>query len=133
LNQGAEKLIWGYPDSDSLSVGLSIDVGPAPVTEVGGLIAVEPDSVMTVPLAYELPWKTVRSLGENRYEYRLLAQKQPGIDSDVVIGTVNLPAGAQLLDVSPNPTATNSNWLKFEFNLDTDKEVVVGFMVEPSN
>ena len=127
LNQGAEKLIWGYPEPDSLSLDLSTDVGPAPLTEVGGFIAVAPNSVMTVPLAYRLPWKTVRALGENTYEYRLLAQKQPGIDTDLVNVALELPPGSEVIRSSPAPKAKNGNWLSFQFELDTDTQVIVSF------
>ena len=39
--------------------------------------------------------------------------------------------GAELFDVSPEPSAQNSQWLKFEFRLDSDKEMVVEFDVLP--
>ena len=127
LNQGAEKLIWGYPDTGSLSLGLSTDVGPAPLTEVGGLIAVAPNSVMTVPISYQLPWNTVRQLGENNYEYRLLVQKQPGIDTDLVNVSIELPPGSEIISSSPAPVATTGNWLIFRFQLEADTQVVVSF------
>ena len=133
LNQGAEKLVWGYPDPDSLSLGLSTDVGPALLTEVGGLIAVAPDSVMTVPLSYQLPWKTVRALGGNNYEYRLLLQKQPGIDTDLIEVALELPPGSEVISASPAPIAQNGNWLSFKFELDADTQVVVSFRTPDGN
>ena len=133
LNQGAEKLIWGYPEPDSLSLDLSTDVGPAPLTEVGGFIAVAPNSVMTVPLAYRLPWKTVRALGENTYEYRLLVQKQPGIDTDLVDVALELPPGSEVIRSSPPPKAKNGNWLSFQFELDADTQVIVSFRTPDVN
>ena len=133
LNQGAEKLIWGYPDPDSLSLGLSTDVGPAPLTEIGGFIAVAPDSVMTVPLSYQLPWKTVRALGGNNYEYRLLLQKQPGIDTDLIEVALELPPASEVINASPAPIAQNGNWLSFKFELDADTQVVVSFRTPDGN
>jgi hypothetical protein len=133
LNQGAEKLIWGYPEPDSLSLGLSTDVGPAPLTEVGGFIAVAPKSVMTVPITYRLPWKTVRSLGNDTYEYRLLVQKQPGIDNDLVNVSIQLPSGSKVINSSPVAGATNGNWLNFRFQLEADTQVIVVFRTRGSN
>ena len=133
LNQGAEKLIWGYPDPDSLSLGLSTNVGPAPLTEVGGFIAVAPDSVMTVPLSYQLPWNTVRALGGNNYEYRLLIQKQPGIDTDFIEIALELPPGSEIIKSSPAPEATKGRWLSFRFQLEADTQIVVSFRAPDSN
>ena len=90
-----------------------------------------PGTVTTIPLEYKLPWETVRPTGENSFEYRLLVQKQAGVDQDIVTVSLGLPSGAELVDVSPKPSAQNSQWLKFEFQLDSDKEVVVGFKVLP--
>jgi len=127
LDPGSEKLIWGYPDADSGRLGLTADVGPARPTEVGGYIAVAPDSVTTIPLEYQLPWETVLSTGPDSFEYRLLVYKQPGIESDQVRVAVELPAGTDLLEASPEPTARSGRWLSFSFGLDTDKLVVVSF------
>jgi hypothetical protein len=127
LNQGAEKLIWGYPDADSLSLTNSADVGPSRLTEIGGFIAISPDSVMTVPLEYRLPWETVRSTGRNTYEYRLKIDKQPGIDTDTVRVAVQLPPGSDVITVSPEPQTTDGEILGFEFLLNTDKQVTIAF------
>ena len=133
LNQGAEKLIWGYPDPDSLSLGRDADVGPARLTEIGGFITVAPNSVTTIPLEYQVPWETVRSTGPDTFEYRLLLQKQSGIDRDIVYVAVEVPAGAEVLSVSPTPNGVNQRWRGFEFLLDTDKEVVVSFRMPNNN
>ena len=133
LNQGAEKLIWGYPDPDSLSLGLSTDVGPAPLTEIGGFLAVAPDSVMTVPVTYSLPWKTVRTLGNNTYEYRLSVQKQPGIDTDLVTVAIELPPGSEVINSSPAPAATNGDWSRFRIDLKADTQVIVTFRTPDGN
>ena len=127
LNQGAEKLIWGYPEADSSSLVRSADVGPARLTEIGGFIAVAPDSVVTVPIEYRLPWGTVRSTGEDSYEYRLRIEKQPGIDNDTGQVLVQLPGGASIIAVSQEPVTNDDGRLVFEFNLDTDKELAITF------
>lgn len=130
LNQGSEKLIWGYPDADSLSLKSTTDVGPSRLTEIGGFIAVAPDSVVTVPLEYQLPWEIVRSTGPDSFEYRLLLDKQPGIDDDDVMVAVQLPTGADLISVSPEPVSNSGGLLGFKFTLDTDKQVTVAFTIK---
>ena len=53
------------------------------------------------------------------------------MDQDIVTVSLGLARGAELVDVSPEHSAQNLQWLKFEFQLDFDKEVVVGFNVLP--
>jgi hypothetical protein len=127
LHEGSEKLIWGYSDADSGSLVRDADTGPARLTEVGGYIAVEPGSITTIPLEYQLPWKIVRPREGASFEYRLLLQKQPGMDRDQVSVSVELPRGAELLDASPTPTSRNGRSVAFNFPLDSDKEVSVVF------
>ena len=132
LNQGGEKLIWGYSDADSRSSDRSVDVGPARLTEIGGFIDVEPDSVVAVPLEYRLPWETVRSTGPSSYEYRLLIDKQPGIDDDIVNVLVELPPGSEVISVSPEPKVNEGGRIGFELFLDTDKELSIAFTAKGS-
>ena len=80
LHPGAEKLIWGYPNADSASIVRNADIGPAAFTELSGYIVAEPGSTTTIPIQYQLPPGILRSIGPNIYEYRLLVQKQPGMD-----------------------------------------------------
>jgi hypothetical protein len=127
LHEGSEKLIWGYSDADSGSLTRDADVGPARLTEVGGYIAVAPGSITTIPLEYQLPWTIVRSRDQNFFEYRLLVQKQPGMDRDQVSVTVELPPSTKLLEASPPPTRRDGQWVGFDFPLDSDKEVVLTF------
>ena len=127
LNQGGEKLIWGYSDADSRSLDRRVNVGPARLTEIGGFIDVEPDSVVAVPLEYRLPWETVRSTGPSSYECRLLIDKQPGIDDDFVTVVVQLPPGSEVIAVSPEPKTSDDGRMGFEFRLDTDMQVSVAF------
>jgi hypothetical protein len=127
LHEGSERLIWGYSDADSGSLVQDADTGPARLTEVGGYIAVEPGSITTIPLEYQLPWKIVRPREGASFEYRLLVQKQPGMDRDQVSVSVELPPGAELLDASPTPTSRNRRSVVFNFLLDSDKEVSLVF------
>ena len=78
LHEGSAKLIWGYPDADSASVVPNSDTRR--LTELGGFIAVEPGSATTVPIQYHLKPGILRPTAPGVYEYRLLVQKQPGVD-----------------------------------------------------
>jgi hypothetical protein len=127
LHEGSEKLIWGYSDADSGSLVRDADTGPARLTEAGGYIAVAPGSITAIPLEYQLPWAIVRSKDLNSFEYRLLVQKQPGMDRDNVRVTVELPPSTKLLEASPPPTRRTGQWVGFDFPLDSDKEVILTF------
>ena len=130
LHQGALKLIWGYPDPASSSIVPSADTGPSRLTELGGYIEVEPGTVKTVPISYQLPSKILRSTAPNVYEYRLLVQKQSGMDQDLVSLEVGLPPDSELLSTSPGFNSRRGPWLVFNFTLKTDTEVVVSFRVK---
>lgn len=130
LHEGAEKLIWGYwgsQEADSGSLVREADVGPARLTEVGGFIAVEPGSVTTIPLEYQLPWEMILATGQGSFEYRLLLQKQPGMEQDRISVAVELPLGTEVLKTSPESAGRSGGWVTFDFDLDSDKEVVVAF------
>ena len=127
LHEGALKLVWGWPDADSRSQIQNADTGPARLTELGGYVAVEPGSVTTIPIRYRLPDEFIRSTAPGVYEYRLLIQKQPGMDSDKVSLAVELPPGSELLATSPNVNSIHGKWLLFDFTLEADTTVVVSF------
>ena len=127
LHEGAEKLIWGYPDPDSGSLVQGSDVGAARLNEIGGFIAVEPGSIATVPVDYQLPWKMVLSTGQGIFEYRLLIQKQAGMDTDRVSVRVEPPPGTEIVHTSPEVSRRSGRSVIFDFPLDSNKEVVVVF------
>ena len=130
LHQGALKLVWGYPDADSASVVPNADTGPARLTELGGYIAVEPGSVVTVPISYRLPPEILRSTAPDVYEYRLLIQKQAGMDQDQVSLAVQLPPDGELLRTSPEFNSIQGRWILFDFTLETDTIVLVSFQTK---
>ena len=127
LHEGSLKLIWGYPDADSGSVMPNADIGPARLTELGGYVAVEPGSVMVIPIQYELPSEILRSTAPGVHEYRLLIQKQSGMDRDRVTIEVELPAEARLLQTSPEFNSRKGRWIIFNFQLVADTTVAVSF------
>ena len=127
LHEGALKFIWGYPDADSRTVVRNADTGPARMTELGGYIVVEPGSAATVPIQYRLPAQIVRPTAPGAYEYRLLVQKQPGMDSDRVRIAVELPSDSELVETSPEYNSRQGRWLLFDFTLYSDTTLVVSF------
>ena len=132
LTEGALKLVWGYPDADSASVVPNADTGPARLTELGGYLVVEPGSVSTVPIQYRLPPETLRSTGPDAYQYRLLIQKQPGMDEDRVSLGIRLAPGAELLQTSPDFNSRQGNVVFFDFTLLSDTTVTVSFKMPQS-
>ncbi|MBI4200058.1 MAG: DUF4012 domain-containing protein [Chloroflexi bacterium] len=127
LHEGSEWLVWGYDPADSLTVISSPRGGLAGFTEVAGYLVVEPQTSVTLPLAYQLPASVVRSLGGGVYEYRLLVQKQPGTPVEPVSVLVRLPPGAELVSTSLAPTARTREWVRLDFSLAQDTTVVVSF------
>jgi len=130
LHEGTLKLIWGYPDADSATTVPDSDTGPSRLTELSGYIAVEPGSVTTIPIQYKLPPEVLRSTAPGVYEYRLLVQKQPGIDHDQVSLAVQLAPNAELLETSPRYSSIRGQWLLFDFTLESDTTVVVSFQMK---
>ena len=127
LHQGSEKLIWGYPDPDSASLITQVKMGSGRFTEVGGYIAIEPGSIITVPIRYQLNSEALRQTADGAYEYRLLIQKQPGIDRDHITVVVDLPPEAELTSTSLSLTARRGQMLLFDFTLQEDTLIAVSF------
>jgi len=82
-----------------------------------------------VVVGYQLPNDVVRATGPDTYEYRLLVQKQPGIDTDVVSVSVRISLETEVTNVSPVPISVTNGWLGFEFLLYQDTELMVSFRV----
>lgn len=127
LHEGSEWLIWGYEPVDSLSVISSPRGGQAGLTEIGGYLAVEPQSSVTLPLRYQLPWNVIRSIGGGVYQYRLLVQKQPGVPVEPVTLFLRLPEGAQLASAFPEPTGQADTWIRMDLDLVGDATFTVNF------
>ena len=127
LHEGTEKLIWGHRDINSAQVITHAGSGLRGLVEVGGYVVVEPGTVLTLPLAYELHPNVIRGVGSGQYEYRLLLSKQPGIDDDRVSIRVQLPAGARVVASSPPSARASGNTVTWEHTLVRDAELVVVF------
>ena len=80
-------------------------------------------------VGYQLPNDVGHATGPDTYEYRLLVQKQPGIDTDVFSVLVRIPRETEVTNVSPEPTCATNGWLGFEFPLNQDTELMVSFRV----
>ena len=87
------------------------------------------DCCAVVVVGCQLSNDVVRATGPDTYEYRLLVQKQPGIDTDVVSVSVRIPPETEVTNVSPEPTSATSGRLGFEFPLNQDTELMVSFRV----
>lgn len=72
---------------------------------------------------YRLPPSAVSVVGD-RWQYRLLVQKQPGTVGHALRVVVQLPAGAKLLATAPAASRSGDR-LTFELALTTDQEIAV--------
>lgn len=128
-HEGAEKLIWGYRDLDTARVETHAGSGLTGLVEIGGFVVVEPSQVVTVPVRYELSPVIMRSVGAGRYEYRLELLKQPGVDRDLLDIEIRLPAGSELLALSPSDAKATERGAAWTGQLTGDAELVVVFEV----
>ncbi|GBD10374.1 hypothetical protein HRbin23_00015 [bacterium HR23] len=127
LHEGTEKLAWGYTDAETLRILRHTGEGLTGLTEVGGYLTVESGTVVTVPLRYRLSPQVLLPLGEGRYAYRLLVQKQSAVDDDQIAVAVRLPEGAGLLQATPQPTQRQGQWLVWRTTLLADTTFLVVF------
>jgi hypothetical protein len=129
LHEGTEKLSWGYIDLDTTSVVRQTGGGLSGLTELGAFVTVEPDSSTTLPLTWELEPSVVRKTGPGVYEYRLLVQKQPGMNNDRVTIAVKLPSGAVPVRLPPDTIQPGSGWVLLNSTLTTDLTFAVSFRI----
>ena len=127
LHEGSEKLIWGYSETDSANITLDRKLGATQLTELGGFIVVEPGSITTIPVRFSLSKEAIRSTADNTYEYRLLIQKQPGVEENQITVAIEIPKGAELLETSTAPKARQKETLLFQFPLVMDTVITVSF------
>ena len=129
LHEGSEKLTWGHRDLETGGVLTHAGAGLTGLTEVGAYVVVEPLTVLTLPVSYELGPAVVRRVDSGRYEYRLQLLKQSGIDTDQVSVAVGLPAGSSVLATSPAGFVTSGDETSWRGALTSDTELVVVFEV----
>ncbi|MGB1249473.1 MAG: DUF4012 domain-containing protein [Candidatus Promineifilaceae bacterium] len=93
-----------------------------------GLMVLPPDYGIEGRFVYELDAEEILDQDENGvFHYALLAQKQSGIEPYPITITVDLPETAQLLSVSPSPTAVQNNVVYFEQVFDRDLQLDIRF------
>lgn len=132
LHEGSEKLAWGYRDADSLTVRISQEPGTLGLVEVGAYLTVEPGTLLTFPLSFRLSPEALLPVAPGVWEYRLLLQKQPGLDDLRVDLEVALPKGATPVDVRPAPDRWDGGRALYRLTLDRDREVAVRFRLPPT-
>lgn len=94
------------------------------------LIWVDYDSSQRVQYAYTTPM-LVEQFGDY-YRYRLLIQKQPGMQTERVSVQVRLPRGASTVDVIPDPLQAytlEQPILEFRLDLERDKWIEIIYQV----
>lgn len=84
-----------------------------------GLMVIEAGARKEIALAYNLPASVVRKEGD-RLTYRLLVQKQPGVQGRRVEVELLLPEGYSLAQGTPPPAQASQSQVSFVFNLTQD-------------
>jgi hypothetical protein len=130
LHGGSEALIWGYEPADSLTIISSPRGGLAGLAEIGGYLPAEPQTSVTLPISYQLPASSVRSIGGGVHQYRLLVQKQPGTPVEPVSLIVKLPEGATLVNTFPQHSALAGGWVRVDVDLAGDITFTVDFRTD---
>jgi hypothetical protein len=90
------------------------------------LIVVGYDSTERFQYSYDTP-AVIEEIGPY-HRYKLLLQKQAGTNADKVIVTVTLPAGAKLVNVSPDPAniySLENQILEFRMELKSDQSIEI--------
>jgi hypothetical protein len=75
-------------------------------------------------LSYTLP-DSIAQAQDGQLRYHLVWQKQPGATAWPASVTVMFPEGMSLLEAQPPPSSTTANSAAFQFDLDTDHEVLL--------
>jgi hypothetical protein len=127
LHSGTEKLIWGYRDLNTAQVLTHAEAGLENIQEVGAFIVVEPSTVVTLPINYQLDSSIVRQLARGRHEYKLKLSKQPGVDDDQFDVRVQLPVNARVLAVAPTSVTVSDGVARWFGRLESDVEISVVF------
>ena len=83
-----------------------------------------------MPINYQLPPEILRSTAPRVVEYRVLLQKQPGMDQDVISMGVQLPPGAELVATTPEFNSRQGRWLSFDFPLVKYTVIAVTFQMD---
>ena len=83
-------------------------------------------------LRYRLPPHVVQA-NDGLYSYRLTLLKQAGNGADITKITVLLPAQAEFVAATPQPTAVAGNEVVFELQLDADQLVELNYRRMDSN
>lgn len=92
----------------------------------GGLIVVPIGRSVTAPFTYRLDPEQIFTLRpDGALVYRLLVQKQPGVRPYPLFVTIDLPGGAEVLEISPEPVYADGGTIYFEQVQGTDFEVQV--------
>jgi hypothetical protein len=93
-------------------------------TVFGTLLIVPRGQRMDSRLSYTLP-DSIAQAQDDQLRYHLVWQKQPGAAAWPVSVTVLFPEGMSLLEAQPQPSSATANSAVFQFDLDTDHEVLL--------
>ena len=96
-------------------------------TEMAAFLVVPGRESRILWFRYRLPAGILQRTENGTWRYHLVVQKQPGAVSETATITVHLPPGSNLLESSPHALLTDEGLIRFDLELNTDREVALEF------
>lgn len=115
-----------YSETTWDSPGLMVDDLPW-LSTFANFLLVPRNEEVTATFAYQLPAGVLTLLESGDLSYQLDIRKQPGMKDEALRVTVNLPANASILEVTPAPSAMDGTRISFELNLNANQLVAIRY------
>ncbi len=115
-----------YSETTWDSPGLMVDDLPW-LSTFANFLLVPRNEEVTATFAYQLPAGVLTLLESGDLSYQLDIRKQPGMKDEALRVTVNLPANASVLEVTPAPSAVDGTRISFELNLNANQLVAIRY------
>lgn len=115
-----------YSETTWDSPGLMVDDLPW-LSTFANFLLVPRNEEVTATFAYQLPAGVLTLLEPGDLSYQLDIRKQPGMKDEALRVTVNLPANASILEVTPAPSAMDGTRISFELNLNANQLVAIRY------
>jgi len=109
-----------------------LSAGEAGASVLSTFLVLPPGSERETVYRYRLP-ASVLTKDEQGWHYRLMLQKQPGVDTLPLTINVALPPSAELASASTTPTMRADRTLTFSFKLSGDQQFELNFHDRPGN
>ena len=113
-----EVLLTGEGTSGKVTVQQAEE---GPWTTLGVMAVLAPSTSQTRHFFWTLPQDVVE-WADDKGQYSLRVQKQPGTTGHPLTVKIRLPEGSVLVDAAPRPTLVTTSWVIYQVALDHDRE-----------